>query len=68
MYQLLVGSVLVVQLSWEQPIFAAYLLFCLDKFGGALNEEGNGIGLVLLSPEGVQHPKQLSWHFLPQTM
>lgn len=23
---------------------------------------------VLLSPEGVQYPKQLSWHFLPQTM
>jgi hypothetical protein len=38
----------------------------LDKFDGALNEEGNGIGVV--SPEGVQYPKQLSWHFLPQTM
>lgn len=35
----------------DSEIFYADIDSRLDKFDGALNEEGNGIGLVLLSPD-----------------
>jgi len=51
----------------DSEIFYADIDSRLDKFDGALNEEGNGIGLVLLSPDSWRSDNTQSFSVFPTT-